>query len=106
MFSALRLIMMVAVLSVLGINNAFAACVQSNNLINLVGLDDKNGMVYAGVSGHDNACGCNEVRFTPTNTDTKMVLAILLAAKTSGKLVRIDVLDAKNCNSGYRVYLQ
>ena len=106
MFKALRLITMVAVLSILGISNAFAAmCVQNQNKIHLVGLDSSNGIVFAQVTDHNNGCGCNYFRFAPENTDTKMALAVLLAAKTSGITVRIDALAAKNCNSGYRVYL-
>lgn len=85
---------------------ALATCAQNNNKLGLVGLDSSNGIVYARVSDHDNACGCNEFRFMPDNTDTKMALSVLLSARVSSRRVRIDVLDPTNCNSAHRVYIQ
>jgi len=85
----------------------YAACSQNNNeLTGLVGLDSSAGSVYAVTTSSSNECSCTAVRFSQVNTDTKMALSILVAAKMTNKKVRIDILDATDCNSGYRVYLQ
>ena len=85
---------------------AYAGCVQLDNKVGLVGLDSVNATVYAAVTDHNDACGCNQIRFLSSNTDTKMALSILLSAKMSGKSVRIDISDPANCDTGYRVYVQ
>jgi len=85
---------------------AVTQCVQNNNKVGLVGLDSPLGTVYAGVSEHDNKCGCASFRFTDANTDKDMALSILLAARMSQKKVRIDLLDSTNCDSAYRVYIE
>ena len=84
-----------------------ALCVQRHNTIGMVGLDSgQSGVVYASVSNHDDACGCNDYRFKPENTDTKSALSILLSAKVSGQAVRVDVQDSNDCNTAFRVYLE
>ncbi len=88
-----------------GVSNA-ATCVQTGNSIGLTGLDNSNGSVYAAISSPSNQCGCSFVRFATANTDTDKALSILLSAKLSQSLVRIDILDQSNCNTAYRVYLQ
>lgn len=91
--------------SIMFCSTAYAACVQHNNSVGLVGLDSQTGIVFAATNSFTNECACAYVRFKPDNTDTKMALDVLLAAKTSGTRVRIDILAAGNCDSGYRVYL-
>ena len=82
-------------------------CAQTNNsLVGLMGLDSQSGSVYAKVASTTNECSCNEIRFVPSNTDTKMALSILLAAKLADKKVRIDLLNPSDCNTGFRVYVQ
>ncbi|GAB1624098.1 hypothetical protein AAOGI_41480 [Agarivorans albus] len=88
-----------------GFVNSAEHCVQNYNTIGLVGLDNPNGSLFASVSGHNNGCGCNYVRFYSKNTDTDKALSILTAAKLANKKVRIDLSDKNNCNSAYRVYL-
>lgn len=86
--------------------NVYAGCVQNyNELSGLVGLDNPNGTVYADVKSASKECGCTNVRFYPTGTNTEMALSILMAAKVAGKKVRIDISDEDNCNSAYRVYI-
>lgn len=87
-------------------SNISFACTQDNNLIGLMGLDNSSGTIYMSVLSSSNQCSCTSVRFTAGNADTKMVLSILMAAKLAEKKVRVDLLDAKNCNSAYRVYIQ
>lgn len=88
-------------------NGAYSRCIQNNNeLLNLVGLDSASGVVYATTTSSSNECSCSHVRFKPENTDTKMALSVLLAARMAGKEVRIDLIDASDCNSAYRVYLE
>lgn len=83
------------------------ACTQKSNTVGLLGLDGSDGRIYVDVSGHDNGCGCNAFRFIPGATNnTKAALGILLTARSSGKKVRIDLVEAANCNSASRVYLQ
>ncbi|AQT59185.1 hypothetical protein [Cellvibrio sp. PSBB023] len=82
------------------------ACTQNNNSIGMVGLDHPSGTVYVSVTSSSGQCSCSTIRFTSANTDTKMVLSILLAAKMAEKKVRIDFLDINNCNSANRVYVQ
>lgn len=102
-----RVMMLVGLLTVaMSTQEAVANCVQNNNKLGLVGLDTSTGGIFAGVSDHDNGCACTAFRFMTANTDTKMALSVLLAARMSGKKVRIDALDGTNCNSAYRVYIQ
>jgi len=93
---------------VLSTANVFAAsaCVQADNKVGLVGLDNSNSTVYVSTPVSNNGCNCTNFRFSKVNTDTSMALSLLLSAKISGKSVRIDLLDETNCNSAYRVYLQ
>jgi len=82
-------------------------CTQNNNsLTGLVGLDNAGGTIYATTSSTNNECLCSNVRFLPSNTDTKAVLSILLSAKMADKKVRIDLLAQGDCNSAYRIYIQ
>ena len=104
MYKTMLIILMISGLLLPGSVSAF--CTQNNNKIGLVGLDSPDGMVFAAVGGHDNKCGCNAFRFQVKNTDTKMALSILLAARMSGKRVRIDAIDETDCNSAQRVYVQ
>ena len=89
-----------------------ATCSQTNNSIGLLGFDYSNAgdtkvtTIYATLSNHSNQCGCSEVRFKEINTNINVVLDILLAAKTNLKRVRVDLLDAADCNSAQKVYLQ
>ena len=84
-----------------------AGCTQNNNELNgLVGLDSEIGSVYAATTSVSNECSCAAVRFRPEITDTKMALSVLLSAKLAGKKVRVDLLDASDCNSAFRVYVQ
>ena len=86
---------------------AVAYCAQNNNeLSGLVGVDGKDGMVYATVSSDTNECSCTSVRFKEVNADTDKVLSVLLAAKVSNVKVRVDLLDPADCNSAQRVYMQ
>lgn len=87
-------------------SNMALACMQQNNTIGMVGLDHPSGTIYVKVLSSSNECSCTGVRFTSANTDVEKALSILLAAKLADKKVRIDFLDANNCNSAYRVYLQ
>ena len=86
---------------------AYSACSQNNNKLHfLVGVDSGSGNVYASLSSTTNECSCSYVRFSTLNTDTKMVLSVLLAAKLAEREVRVDFRDAASCDSGYRVYLK
>ncbi|WP_444931237.1 hypothetical protein ACJJIF_05485 [Microbulbifer sp. SSSA002] len=90
-----------------GSQAVFAMCTQHANLLTgWVGLDSPNKTVYADVTSLSNECSCDHARFTESNTDANMALTVLLAAKASGKGVRIDFIDAENCSSAYRVYLE
>ena len=85
---------------------ASAYCAQNNNKLDgLVGVDSKDGMVYANLSSPTEECGCTSVRFKESNADTDKVLSILMTAKLSDKKVRVDLLDPEDCNSAQRVYL-
>lgn len=84
---------------------AQAACSQQNNVFGLVGLGE-GGIIYAGVSDSDGACGCTNFRFNPTNTDVDKALSILLSAKLSGTPARVDIEVPGNCSTAHRVYLQ
>jgi hypothetical protein len=96
-----------SILICLAASNVYAdRCTQLNNTITLVGLDHNNGRLFAGVSGHNNGCGCNNFRFYDTNTNVDRALSILLSAKMSGAKVRIGLLDRTDCNSAETVYLQ
>lgn len=88
-----------------GVSSA-ASCVQTGNSVGLTGLDNSNGSVYATITSSSNQCGCSSVRFASANTDTDKALSILLSAKLSQSLIRVDILDENNCDTGYRVYLQ
>jgi len=81
------------------------ACVQNNNTIGLIGLDSSSSTVFAGTPSSNNECSCTSFRFLKANTDTSMALSILLSAKMGVKKVRIDLLEAGNCDSAFRVYL-
>lgn len=84
-----------------------AKCVQNDNIIDMVGVDQSDGTIYAKRDGTAGNCGCASFRWYPVNnTHTGMILSVLLAAKLSGTPVRIDILDENNCNSAYRAYLQ
>lgn len=87
---------------------AFAAtCVQNNNVLNgWVGLDSPAGTIYAKTTSSSNECSCANVRFKPENTNTNMILSILLSAKIAGKEVRVDLIDGNDCNSGYQAYIE
>lgn len=96
----------ITLLVALGVfSNMVLACTQNNNSIGLVGLDHPSGTVYVNVIS-SGQCSCTTIRFKSENTDTKMALSILLAAKMADKKVRIDFLDANNCNSANRVYIE
>lgn len=83
-----------------------AACSQnSNSLGSLVGLDSSSGTVYATITSGSNECACAYARFSPSNTDAKAALSILLSAKLANKAVRIDFLDTASCDSAFRVYV-
>lgn len=88
------------------LSNIAFGCTQDNNSIAMVGLDSSAGTVYVSISSSSGQCSCTSVRFTSANTDTQMALSILMAAKLAEKKVRIDFLQANNCNSAYRVYIQ
>lgn len=82
-------------------------CTQNNNrMTSLVGLDSSSGVVYASVDSHSNECSCNNFRFKPENTETEMALSILLSAKLADREVRVDLLNADNCDTAYRVYVE
>ena len=91
----------------LGQNVFSSTCIQDKNKIKMVGLDSRQSTIYASVAESNNACGCRSFRFSEENTggNNKMALSILLTAKATGKLVRVDLLDESNCNSAFRVYL-
>lgn len=94
-------------LIMLSATGATAACSQYNNTLSgLVGLDSGTGDLFAAVTSGSSECGCNNFRFKTNNVDTKMVLAVLMSAKSAGKQVRIDVLDQNNCNTAYKVYIE
>ncbi|GAA6167632.1 hypothetical protein [Sessilibacter corallicola] len=89
--------------------SAFAQlyCAQyGNQLTGIIGLDSNNGSIYTNITSETNECSCREARFLPENTDTDKALSILLAARLSGKTVRIDFLEGQGCNSATRVYIQ
>ena len=79
-------------------------CTQTGNNITLLGRDD-TGSIYAGVTEHNNQCGCNSFRFKEINTDTQMALSILLSAKLSDKEIRVDLKDENDCNSAFKLYI-
>ena len=89
-----------------------ASCVQENNKVGFLGLDStgggasNNGNLYVSVSDHNGGCGCNNFRFYSANADTKAALSILLTARMTDKVVRIDLIDSTNCDTAYRVYIQ
>ena len=83
-----------------------AACAQDGNTIGLTGVDSTNGTVYTRIESGPQACGCSQVRFSPTNTDPKMILSVLLTARALNRTVRVDILNSSDCNSGYRAYLE
>lgn len=84
-----------------------ATCIQNNNVLNgWVGLDSSAGTIYAKTTSSSNECSCANVRFTAANTNTQMVLSILLSAKIAGKEVRVDLIDGNDCNSAYQVYIE
>lgn len=95
-----------ALLIAFSAQSALAVCSQQWNKIGLVGLDSTNGNVYVGVTEHNNNCNCDGVRFKEVNADTDKALSVLLSAKMSEKKVRIDFLDANDCDSAHRVYIQ
>jgi hypothetical protein len=65
---------------------SYAACSQTGNDLNgLVGLDSSNGVIYTNLSSNENQCSCTYARFNPVNTDTKMEMSVLLAAKLAEK---------------------
>lgn len=66
----------------------------------------KETTIYASLLNHSNQCGCTEVRFKEVNTNIDVVLDILLAAKTNLKKIRVVLLDATDCNSAHKVYIQ
>ena len=91
----------------LGASSVYASCTQySNKLTGLLGLGAGGTLIFADVSSNSNACSCAEVRFKPENTDINIALSILLAARLSGKEVRIDLKDAEDCDSANNVYIQ
>lgn len=97
----------VIVLLIIYSNTAFALCVQNNNALSgLVGLDSADNTIYATTVSTSNECSCTNVRFRAQNTNTQMVLSILLSAKIANQKVRIDLLDTNDCNSAFRVYVQ
>ena len=83
-----------------------ASCAQTSNVIGLVGLGNPDGKIYAGVSGHNNQCGCDIFRFSAKSTDTKAALSILLSAKMANKKVRIDLSDDTDCDSAIKAYVE
>jgi len=83
-----------------------AVCSQHGNKIGFFGLDSHEGQVYASVSEHNNGCSCSRFRFRPSNTKTDMVLSILMAARLAEKKVRVDLKNASDCNSAYRIYIE
>lgn len=93
------------IVSMVAWQHVYAACDQGNNKVTFVGLDGSNGQIYVDVSQHDNRCSCNYFRFSPSNTKVDMALSILMAAQLAEKKVRIDALEAGNCNTAYRVYM-
>ena len=103
MKKALKILIATASLSVA--NLATAYCTQTGNKVGFMGLDGADGRVYVSVSGHNNQCGCNYIRFKPDATKTDMVLSILMMAKATDNKVRIDINTPEDCNSGSRVYL-
>lgn len=100
----IKSMVLIVCLSVTLIANAL--CVQTNNKIGLTGLDNTNGQLYAGVAESSNQCGCQEFRFKENATDLDAALSLLIAAKLSDKLIRVDISDPNDCNSAIRVYLQ
>jgi hypothetical protein len=84
--------------------SAMAAESQTNNTVNMVGVDGSDGRVFVSVSGYSSG-SCSYFRFLPGNTDTDKILTVLTAAKLSGKKVRIDTISS-NCDTGYRAYIQ
>ena len=100
------LLLIVIALSAYSQACAAETCSQNRNELNgLVGLDSRAKTVYASVLSSSNECACSSVRFLEANTDTKMALSVLLAAKMANKKVRVDLLDKNDCNSAYRVYV-
>lgn len=84
----------------------YAACTQTgNSLSSLVGVGYA-GVIYANVTSVDNQCSCTTVRFYESNVDTNKVLSILLAAKFANKKVRVDFIDANDCDTADRVYIE
>ena len=85
---------------------ASASCSQTGNKLVLTGLDFSK-KIYAGISSDSpKNCGCGAVRFSPNTTDTSEILSVLLAAKVSGKTVRIDINVEGNCDSGVIAYVE
>lgn len=102
-----RLVFLITALLSLTVSaGVHASCVQDGNTIGLTGIDNSGGSVYMRVTGGPQACGCPQVRFSPSNTDTKMVLSVLLTARALNRTVRVDILNSSDCNSGYRAYLE
>uniref|UniRef100_UPI00078111ED hypothetical protein n=1 Tax=Endozoicomonas arenosclerae TaxID=1633495 RepID=UPI00078111ED len=81
------------------------SCTETGNKVGFMGLDSSNGTVYVSTES-SKKCGCASFRFKESNTDTKMALSILMAARTSSISVRIDLIDKDDCNSAYRIYLE
>lgn len=82
-------------------------CQINNAKVGFAGLDGPDSRIFSNISGHQTTgCSCSHVRFLPHKADTDKVLSLLLAARFSDKTVRIDLLDATNCNSAYRVYIE
>lgn len=98
--------MAVAVFSLFSLNVLGGQCAQNNNELSFLGMVDGQGMLYAQLNSTTNECSCSVVRFKTENTDTKMVLSILLAARMSSNKVRVDLLDSTDCDSAYKVYIQ
>lgn len=95
------------VLSLLFFAGATSACVQeTNTLPKYVGVDSSSGTIYVNISSEKNECGCTFARFSPSATDTKAVLSILLTAKTSNRPVRVDFKTEGDCDTAYRAYLK
>lgn len=91
----------------LAASQAYAArCQQTDiELVGTMGVTE-TGAIYVTTRESNRQCGCNNMRFSPARANTDHVMSVLLAARLANKKVRIDLENASNCNTAYRVYIQ
>lgn len=82
-------------------------CTQPLNKVVYTGVESAAGQIFVHIEDQSPTagCGCGNFRFSPANVDTDKVLAILLEAKKLGRNIRVDILDALDCDTAYRVYI-